>query len=155
MRFPRASSVPINEDISKIRRVIAERGLCGLANDTKWDEFLAAIRARRKDPDLWVPRYRCKCVDGLPTGWDGEWVYHLPFPFISVEWFDVEFVQKTFRGRLVAPLLTDHSVWITELLMRIGFEFQKGANFIRIFGYSPKNYDVFEPFDPGRSQSAQ
>jgi hypothetical protein len=124
-----------------VKRVIAQRGLCGLANDTKWDEFISAMRGR----EGWTPRYRCKCIDGVPSYWDVEWFYHLPFPLLSVEWLDVAFLEQTEEHRLPTRIhVTDHSPWIEELLRRVGLEYQKGRTMIRIFGYSPKSLDLFD-----------
>lgn len=138
--LPNAKSAASPEERSKLRRVVAARGLSGLANDTKWDEFISAIRARED----WRPSYRYKCIDGLPSGWDVEWFYHLPFPLMSVEWLDVSFEQSKKIGMLVPPLVTDHSNWIEELLNRVGLEYQKSTAMIRIFGYSPKSFDLFD-----------
>jgi len=139
--LPTAKSVQSPGERQKVQRVVAKRGLCGLANDTKWDEFISCMRSHEE----WRPRYRFKCVDGRPSSWDAEWFYHLPFPFISVEWFDVGFLQET-RERRLPPRthVTNHSSWIEELLRRVGLEFQKGSMMIRIFGYSPKSLELFD-----------
>jgi hypothetical protein len=86
--LPTAKSSRSPEDREKLRRIVAERGLCGLANDTKWDEFVGAIRARVG----WQPSYSYNCIDRSPSGWDVEWFYHLPFPLLSVEWLDIAHV---------------------------------------------------------------
>jgi len=139
--LPSAKSARSPDERRKLQRVIAERGLCGLANDTKWDEFISAMRARER----WRPSYRCKCIDGPPSSWDAEWFYHLPFPLISVEWLDVFFLQKTREHRLPPRVhVTDHSRWLEELLRQVGLEYQKGSTMIRIFGYSPKSLDLFD-----------
>ena len=125
----------------KLNRVIVERGLCGLANDTKWDEFISAMRAR----DVCRLSYRYKCIDGCASSWDVEWFYHLPFPLLSVEWLDVGFLQETREHRLPPRIqVTDHSPWLEELLRGIGLDYQKGRGMIRIFGYSPKSLDLFD-----------
>lgn len=138
--LPSAKSAHSTDDRRKLQRVVVERGLCGLANDTKWDEFISAMRARQG----WRPSYRYKCIDGSPSGWDVEWFHHLPFPLVSVEWLDVSFTQQIHRGMLVPPDVIDHSPWIVEQLRCIGFEYQRGTMMIRIFAYSPKNMDLFD-----------
>ncbi len=139
--LPNAKSARSPDERQKLRRVVTERGLCGLANDTKWDEFVSAMRAR----EGWRPIYRCKCIDGSPSSWDAEWFYHLPFPLLSVEWLAVAFLQETRERRLPPRVhVTDHSPWLEELLRRIGLEYQKGSTMIRIFGYSPKRLDLFD-----------
>jgi hypothetical protein len=139
--LPTAKSQTKPNERQRLRRVAERRGLCGLANNTKWDEFISAIRGRGG----WRPAYRYRCIDGPPSSWDVEWYYHLPFPFISVEWLDVAFLQKMREHRLPAQIHTiDHSSWIEEVLQRIGLDYEKGTKMIRIFGYSPKSHDLFD-----------
>lgn len=69
-----------------IRARAASRRLVGAANNTKWNELISYFRGM---PD-WRPSYRWKSVDGYVSGWDVEWFYHLPFPFIGVQWLDVD-----------------------------------------------------------------
>jgi hypothetical protein len=138
---PTAKSGRSPDERRKLKRVIAERGLYGLANNTKWDEFISAMRAC----ESWRPSYRYKCIDGPPSSWDVELFYHLPFPLISVEWLDVAFLQETREHRLPPRThVTDHSPWLEELLRRVGLDYQKGRQMIRIFGYSPKSLDLFD-----------
>jgi hypothetical protein len=139
--LPTAKSASSPDERAKLKRLIAERGLGGLANDTKWNEFISAIRSG----EGWKPSYRYKCIDGPPSSWDVEWFYHLPFPLLSVEWLDVAFLQETRDHRLPPRIcVTDHSSWLEELLCRVGLEYQKGKTMIRIFGYSPKSLDLFD-----------
>jgi hypothetical protein len=139
--FPTAKCSHSPDDRAKLQRIIANRGLGGLANDTKWDEFISAIRARNG----WRPSYRCKCVDGPPSDWDVEWFYHLPFPLLAVEWLDVAYLQEAREHRLPPRIhVIDHSPWLEDLLRSIGLDYRKGNTMIRIFGYSPKNLDLFD-----------
>jgi len=110
-------------------------------NDTKWDEFIAAMRARTE----WRPSYRYKCIDGPPSGWDVEWFYHLPFPLMSVEWLDIAYLQEVREHRL-PPVVhaIDHSGWVEELLRAAGLDFRKGVTMIRVFGYSPRSSELFD-----------
>ena len=139
--YPTARSIGSPREREVLRRIASERGLCGLANDTKWDEFLSAIRTRKD----WRPSYRYKCVDGPVSLWDVEWFYHLPFPFLSVEWLDVGRLQETVEHRLPRRIhMIDHSGWLSELLDRVGLEYQMGETMIRVFGYAPKDLGRFD-----------
>jgi hypothetical protein len=55
------------------------------------------------------------------------------------------YIEET-RERRLPPRInkTDYSPWLEELLCRVGLEYQKGITMIRIFGYSPKSYDLFD-----------
>ncbi|MFT5470627.1 MAG: hypothetical protein ACI8UO_005757 [Verrucomicrobiales bacterium] len=132
------SSTP--EELEKLRRAVERLQLVGLANNTKWNELITHFRLSAG----WIPKFRFKCVDGPIASWDGEWWYHLPFPFLSVLWFDIQTVHETALGRLLPPKIEDHTSDIEELLSKTGFDYQKGNGLIRIFGYSPKDYRGFE-----------
>ena len=85
---PRVGS---DDERNRIRRVISDLGLVGAANDEKWGRLLDAMRQH----EGWRPSYRFKCVDGQPSGLDVEWWYHLPFPMMSIEWFDISYLVTT------------------------------------------------------------
>lgn len=139
--LPTAKSARFADEREKLRRAVSEHGLCGLANDTKWDEFITAMRDRTD----WRPSYRYKCIDGPPSRWDVEWFYHLPFPLLSVEWLDVFYLQEVRVHRLPPRVdFIDHSDWIEELVREVGLDYRKGEKMIRIFGYSPRNSDLFD-----------
>jgi hypothetical protein len=139
--LPTAKSARSPDDREKLRRIVVERNLRGLANDTKWDEFIEALRARAE----WRPSYRYKCIDGPPSGWDVEWFYHLPFPLLSVEWLDVGYLQEVREERLPPRVNTiDHSAWLVSLLERIGLDYRVGERMIRVFGYCPRSLDLFD-----------
>jgi hypothetical protein len=139
--LPTAKSARSPDEREKLRRVVVERGLVGLANDTKWDEFIWAMRARTG----WRPSYRYKCIDGPPSGWDVEWFYHLPFPLLSVEWLDIAHSQEVRDGRLPARVsIIDHSAWLALLLHQVGLDFRVGSSMVRVFGYSPRSLELFD-----------
>src|ERR1041384_3776707 len=121
----------------RIRRIVESRQLVGTANNTKWGILLDRMRLR----EGWKPSYRYKCVDGPISDWDVEWWCHLPFPFMSVEWFDIAMLQETSRGLLVPPAVTDHRDWILAILDEARLCYEVRGEIVRIFGYLPKNYD--------------
>ena len=131
------SNVGTDDEKERIRSVISERGLVGAANDMKWGRLLDAMRQRAG----WRPSYRYKCVDGPPSGWDVEWWYHLPFPMMSVEWFDIGCHQIVHRGMLIDPQVVDHTDWILKILQDAKFCYDVYGDIVRIFGYLPKSLD--------------
>ena len=140
-QWPTSNSARSPRERERLLRAVAERNLCGLANDTKWDEFLSSVRGRED----WRPSYRYKCIDGTPSGRDVEWFYHLPFPLLSVEWLDVGHLQETRENRLPPRVhVIDHSAWLVELMRRVGLDHLKGETMIRVFGYSPKDMTLFD-----------
>jgi hypothetical protein len=128
-----ADAVPTGVDLAKIKKVIQRKNLGGLANTTKWNELISAVRAK----NIVKPSYRAKTVEGHISGWDVEWFYHLPFPFVGVEWFDIS-LSTDVNGGL------ESEKWIERLVKSIGFEFEVGVDVLRIWGYGPKDYDEFQ-----------
>ncbi len=122
-----ADATPKGFDLEKIIKIIFSRNLGGLANNTKWNELITAVRAH----DEWKPSYRTKSVAGHISDWDVEWFYHLPFPFLCVEWFDISLQSPS--GIRVE--------WILNLVKEIGFEFEVKNDILRIWGYAPKSYE--------------
>jgi len=145
---------PFASEIPKFRKIIAAEGLSGLANDTKWNELLKSMRAR--DVKDWCPGYRWRCIGSdYVSRWDAEWWHHLPFPFISVRWFDLTFREDITIARLLPIKTIDHSAEVQDLLSTIGFDFEKGSEVFRIFGYAPRDYTDFkkEPIQPPQTTS--
>ena len=141
---PVYSTRPFVSEIPKLRRLIADQGLTGLANDTKWNELIDFMR--KVPRENWCAGYRYRCIDSdFVSEWDCEWWHHLPFPFISVMWLDLSFEEEIRRGQLISPQVIDHSSDLEDLLTTIGFDFEKGADTIRIFGYAPRDRDGFAP----------
>ena len=128
--LPMADAEPKGFDSQKAMKVIYSRNLGGLANNTKWNELISAVRENIE----WKPSYRTKSVNGYISGWDCEWFYHLPFPFFCVEWFDLNLESP--------PNI--NAEWVLNLVERIGFEFEIKEGILRIWGYNPKSYDEFD-----------
>jgi hypothetical protein len=140
-------SRPFVSEIPKLRKIIASEGLTGLANDTKWNELITAMR--QTPTEDWCSSFRYRCIDSdFVSHWDCEWWHHLPFPFISVMWFDLSCHEEIHLGRLLEPTVVDHSPEIVKLLSSIGFDFEIGSDAIRIFGYAPRARDAFIPKRP-------
>jgi hypothetical protein len=134
---------PFVSAIPKLRKIVKEKGLTGLANDTKWNALLQIMRI--KDQTGWTPSFRFRSIDsGYISSWDGEWWHHLPFPFISVLWFDLTYNEEIYVARLLPSKVVDHSIEVAETLEKIGFDFVKGSASFRIFGYAPRDYSDFK-----------
>ncbi len=138
--YPMANSVPAHMNEERLNKSIRRENLTGLANNTKWNEFITAMR----DREDWLPSYRTKAVNGYISEWDVEWIYHLPFPFKLVKWFDVDCCQtKETGGVLLDDEMIDHSEEFVSLVEKIGFVYEKRGGILRIFGYGPKDYEAF------------
>jgi hypothetical protein len=129
----------------KLRRLAGDLGLGGLASDTKWIELINASRT-----SSWTgPWYRCKCIDNnYISHWDSEWEA-MPYPFSAIEWIDI-FCKEVItwdpvtRKTVAANQIKDHSTEVATILARIGLEFVRGENMIRVFAYAPRNMESFD-----------
>lgn len=139
--LPSAGSTPVGYDKEDIASQARRRFSGALANDTKWDELIDYVRGCA----AWKPPYRSKWVNGHVSGWDTEWCWHLPFPFVGVEWFDLVLREYVRRGELLAPKIIDHSGELESTLAKIGFDFEVKDGVARIWGYFPKSYEDFPP----------
>jgi hypothetical protein len=140
--LPHAGIAHDNATRKKIDAAVSARNLARASNNTRWDELISYFRNHTG----WRPSYRSKSVTGYISGWDVEWFYHLPFPFASVEWFDIGLYESVpAEGRLLKPRVIDHTEEISTVVRAIGFEFEVRGNVLRIWGYWPRSYDDFPP----------
>ncbi len=135
--LPMAGAVPRGTDKEKIVSLARRKFAGALANDTKWNELITFVRGLNG----WRPSYRSRSVSGHVTGWDVEWFYHLPFPFVGVEWLDIGLHEQASPRHQVV----DHSVLLLGKLAEIGFEFEARGDVARIWGYAPKSCEDFPP----------
>ena len=141
-KLPMADAGSKNSNVkTRILRVVEQRQLVGAANNVKWNKLLTSMRER----EVWSPSYRYKWVEGYTSNWATDWCFHLPYPFVGVEWFDIGLHQNIRIGRLVDDKIVDHSDWITALLKEIRFEYEQAGDVARIWGYLPKSYEDFPP----------
>jgi hypothetical protein len=128
---------------TSVKNVVITRHLCGLANDTKWEEFFSAIRRETWSPKS-LPDFRFKRVDAAASTWTADW-WHTPMVSASIEWWDVRFVEEVRDNRLPQNIeVVDHSPRIESILRSVGFDYIKGTQMFRIFGYSPKDLTLFD-----------
>jgi len=125
-----------------IHTVVGNRNLAKATNNTRWNELITYFRERQD----WRPSYRSKSITGHISGWDVEWFYHLPFPFATVEWFDIGLSESLpSKGRLLPQQTVDHTSEISKVLSAIGFDFEICGDVARIWGYLPKSREDFPP----------
>lgn len=140
--LPHAGIAQDNATRKKTDAAVSARNLARASNNTRWDELISYFRNQTG----WRPSYRSKSVTGYISGWDVEWFYHLPFPFASVEWFDIGLYEGLpAEGRLLKPRVIDHTEEISNVVQTIGFEFDVRDDVLRIWGYLPRSYEDFPP----------
>ena len=131
----------IKDEQKKIALAIQNGQWSGVANNTKWSEFVTAIR--KND---WHPSYRyCWISNGFISSWDVEWFGHLPYPFAGVLWFDIGTLEHQIEKPWGHKKIIDHAPWFIDMLLKIGLEHEQRADVIRIWGYLPKDQTDFPP----------
>jgi hypothetical protein len=140
--LPHAGIAQDDATRKKIDAAVSARNLARASNNTRWDELISYFRNQTG----WRPSYRSKSVTGYISGWDVEWFYHLPFPFASVEWFDIGLYEGIpVEERFLKPRVIDHTEEISNVVQTIGFEFDVRDDVLRIWGYLPRSYEDFPP----------
>jgi hypothetical protein len=136
---------PFVSEIPKLRKLIKALNLVGLANNTKWNELLTHMREQRVKKEFWLPKFRFKCIDSdYVSNWEGDWFYRVPYPFICVSWFEIEYTEYFMDQFGQQKVKFDYLSQFDCLLKQIGFDYIIGKNAIRIFGYAPKDKTEFE-----------
>jgi hypothetical protein len=140
--LPHAGIAQDDATRKKIDAAVSASNLARASNNTRWDELISYFRNQTG----WRPSYRSKSVTGYISGWDVEWFYHLPFPFASVEWFDIGLYEGIpVEERFLKPRVIDHTEEISNVVQTIGFEFDVRDDVLRIWGYLPRSYEDFPP----------
>jgi hypothetical protein len=139
-KLPHAGIAHNDATRKRIDVAVSARNLARAANNTRWNELIKFFHNQTE----WRPSYRSKLVTDYISGWDVEWFYHLPFPFASVEWFDIGLYEGVpAEGRLLKSRVIDHTEEISNVVQGIGFEFEVCGDVLRIWGYLPKSYEDF------------
>ena len=135
--LPQAQSVPWGEDKARIAAQARRKFSAALANDARWNELLAFVRAM---PD-WRPPHRSKWVNGRISARDSKWCHHPPFPFVGLEGFDMGLVEVKHAAYGQATVRTNHGP-------AIGLDFGIRRDVARLWNYSPRSYEDFPPAQP-------
>ncbi len=126
-----------DEERNKIREILAQKGLVGVANDTKWSELIPVMKNKKG----WQPQYRTKWIPAGFIGWWNAIWSHFPFSYMGVEWIDIWTIETQHVGMLLPPKKIDHSAWILENLKAIGLDYEQRGPIIRVWGYHPRSYE--------------
>ena len=129
-----------------IHRIINQRELSSVMNDTKWLELQREVESLPFYPPLIV-----KCLtapDDYPIGelvdaprylgdWSSFWQEGLP-PFINIEWIRVRPRHGKYRGRLVPDEILDETEEFLSIMDKLSIPYEEDSEdsgtFI-IYGY--------------------
>ncbi len=133
----------INSLRKDVEKIIEQRGLHPLMNDTKWLELQEAVSHLP-----FPPAYIVKCLTDkddsvagilgqLPDyhgNWSAFYEEGLP-PFFNIEWIQVSTVYGIHRGKLVSPEILDETTEFTGILERFSIPYEADESHFTIYGY--------------------
>lgn len=127
----------------KVRKVVSEKGLSSVMNDTKWLKLQSAIV---KLP--FAPPYIEKLIledktfkevqIGDAPQWLGDWspcYQEGMFLFFAIEYIKVRPCYAEHNGQLVAPKIVDESAAFEQLLQELHIPYEEDNGTFIIYGY--------------------
>jgi hypothetical protein len=128
-----------NEDKKKVIRIIDEKQMYSVMNDTKWRELQSAVLESLPFP----PPFQIKDVLGkepFPKDFEedvwylGDWIEGLN-PFYSIEWIRVRPRYLKNIGKLLPQTRIDITEEFKSILLKCSIPFKEDKDTIYIYGY--------------------
>lgn len=116
----------------KLLRLIEERNLVSVMNNTKWNKFGIEICSESK----FEPFVRIKdLLSQEPSGFAlMDWTFS-EFNPARVEWVDIDPVKREYLGKLIPDKETDISGYIKKALIQSNTPYSIEGKYFRIWGY--------------------
>lgn len=124
-------------DLTRWRGMIERDFSTSVMSDTKWQRFISAITSIPL-----FPAFRVKMIDEpVSTGnWELSFPYHLPLPYMCIEWLELNPLFKKPRGRLVADEVIDRSAEIERALRDARIPYTIEAGVFRVWGHVRRGF---------------
>ncbi len=127
----------------KVRKIVAQRGLSAIMNDTKWLKLQSSID-KLPFPPAYVEKlvledqtFEAVQISDAPD-WLGDWspVYQEGmFLFFAIEYIKVRPFYAEPSGRLVVPKIVDESQEFEKLLNELHIPYEEDKGTYIIYGY--------------------
>lgn len=128
----------------KVFRIVCDRNLCSYMNNTKWDEFITAVRNEMPFP----PPFEIKFLtqEGVSQSrvlkedvdywgdWSGE-NFTSRECYFNIEWIKVRPRYLEFQKELLTYELVDASKNFEEILHRYSISYEEKSGLYCIYGY--------------------
>lgn len=125
-------------------RIVAQRQLTSMMNDTKWLELQEAV-STLPFPPAYIEKlltdddaaYEDKTFEKEPT-YFGDWApfYNEGMPlFFSIEWMKIRPRYSKYRGRLIPNEIIDETAELVTILKRLSIPFEEDNGTFMIWGY--------------------
>lgn len=119
----------------RLRRYIEREQLYPVMNNTKWQETVDVLLSIKE----FAVRFQVKCLRAAEPStnyWDGSFPEHIPYPYKTIEWLNIDPIVKLHRGRLIAPETRDFTKEVERALESKNIPFVRKKDVIRIYGYT-------------------
>ncbi|GGX68942.1 DUF6678 family protein [Saccharospirillum salsuginis] len=118
--------------IERLKKVIEERNLVSVMNNTKWEKLANSLMDLGKDE----PYVRVKDIyDEESSGFSlFDWTFSEYSPS-RLEWVDISPIRKVRRGRLVADFEIDNTEIVHEAILKSQVPYSMEGNNFRVWGY--------------------
>lgn len=116
----------------KLTKLIFDRQLVSVMNQTKWREFASAMTSN----PAFIPTAKVTYIDGYVSDFS-----YLDWECIRLgenrmfEKIDIDPIKREYIGRLVSQAETDFSEWVKQALNQYSIPFEKIDGIFRINGY--------------------
>lgn len=126
------------KDAERLDRYIVRERLSSIMNDTKWHEAINALL--KIVPSRMKFRFKCVRDPESPINqWEVSFPYHIPIPYKTIEWLDIDPLVRIFREQLVSDEINDYTHEIVNAFNTINVPFILHNGIIRIQGYIRSN----------------
>lgn len=127
----------------RVRRIVSEKNLFSVMNDTKWRELQNSVRELPFPPPFSLKNV---CVDekavhkfNEDVSYWGDWSDESFFwgDFFAIEWIKVRPRYKKHQGQLIADKIIDETKQFVEILTKYNIPYEEDNGAFIIYGYKP------------------
>jgi hypothetical protein len=127
----------------QVERIVHQKGLASIMNDTKWLELQESVK-KLPFPPPYIQKlvldetdYKKLILSDAPQ-YLGDWTpfYNEGLPlFFEIEWMKIRPRYARYRGRLVKPEILDESEQFEQILKECFIPYEEDSGTFTIFGY--------------------
>lgn len=115
-----------------ILKIVNERNLVSLMNDTKWKKFAKAITAQEElEPFVRSKDITDETISGFALK---DWGFTDYNPAI-IEWVDIDPIKRKYVGRLAPDIEMDITGYILNALAESNVPYSKEGEYFRVWSY--------------------
>ncbi|QAA32287.1 DUF6678 family protein [Clostridium manihotivorum] len=123
----------------KVIRIINEKQMYSLMNNTKWRELQSAVKTLQFPPPYQIKYVHMDTLypetfDNIPWYY-GDWSNEAITPFYSIEWIRVQPVCRYHQGQLIDDGIIDETNEFLSILNKYSIPYEELNGTYFIYGY--------------------